>query len=78
MRTDRKPRAIPYEDVATIVTEHPTRYAPLMTERWGIPTTTAHRWVYQARLRGYLPKNPDRPCPTCGGTGRRQYGRRRR
>lgn len=37
---------------ATLTTHHP---APLLAEEAGVPVTTVHRWILEARRRGYLP-----------------------
>ena len=70
-------RRIPYAEVAEIVAEHPTRYAPIVADRFGVPITTVHRWVYVGRLRGVIPQVGDRSCPHCGGTGVVRYGPRK-
>ena len=69
-----RPSRIPFAEVAAIAAANPTRYAPVLMERYGIPRTTANRWVREARLRGHLTSNLDRPCRTCGGSGIMRYG----
>lgn len=72
---------IPVDEVAQIVREWPTAtgYCPHIAERWGVPITTARRWITEARRRGLLPPGgADRPCPVCKGTGVRAWHDRSR
>ncbi len=78
MSQDR-PENIPYDDIAEIVRDWPTPrgYGPFIAGKYGVPLATARRWIYQTRLRGYLPAGTaDRPCPTCEGTGVAHWGSR--
>ncbi len=68
--TQRGP--IPVDEVAAVVRDWPTAagYGPYIADRWGVPLTTARRWVYEARKQGLLePGTADRPCPACDGSG---------
>ncbi len=62
----------PYEEVAAIVAEWPSPagYGPFIANRYGVPITTARRWINRCRRLGLLPSGTeDRPCPTCAGSG---------
>jgi hypothetical protein len=55
--TNRKPESF-YRQVAAVYTElaaHGNRPAVELAEANGVPITTAHRWVKEARRRGFLP-----------------------
>lgn len=67
---------IPYDYVAKFVREFPrlTGYGPALAEDQGIPLSSAHRWIYETRRRGFLPPgDAERPCPMCKGSGVRTW-----
>lgn len=70
-----RPTRIPVKDVAAIVTEWTQTdrlhgYIDYIAEKYGLPRTTASRWVSETRRRGLLPPGTaPRKCRTCNGTG---------
>lgn len=80
MNVERPARdRIPYEEIAEIVRTWPTRsgYGRHIAGKYGVPFTTAQRWIRVARQRGLLPPGTeDRPCRWCGGSGRVSWRKR--
>ena len=73
-----RPGRIPVEEISELVNSWPrlTGYARAIAERYGVPLPTAYRWIAETRRRGLLARAGEHPCPTCGGSGLRTWGRR--